>query len=469
MPEENHYTGGKFYMPGQDRNRGDCQADSVMISMKNNTMRQETRGVFWGWYVVTGTFVILSLSYGSKYCFGVFVKPMFSEYQWPMSTISLGASINFFMYAIGGILSGWLLDRIAPKWIMTIGSVITAIGFLLTSFVHTPLQLYLSYGVLCGLGASGIGVVVGSSSVGKWFVRKRGVAVGIASMGIGLGTMILSPLAGFIVKHYQWRHGFVFFGLVILIIGTVVSQSLMRKTKPEDHGLLPDGDGFWDDCQTGANDMSSSVPEISVLPVLKDLRFWVLVLCFGVAVMSEMMAFVHQVSYAINTHIDRVVAASSVGVIGVASIFGRFFFGWLSDRLKDAKYAASLGFLGMAAGMFILLKVVSVKLLYLYAFVFGFSYGSLAPMMPVLIADRFGRHILGAAYGWLTFFVVGFGGAFGPVLGGMIFDRFGSYELAWQLDLILLFAATVLMLALKPGIPSRGYAAGTESTGQFDG
>ena len=218
----------------------------------------------------------------------------------------------------------------------------------------------------------------------------------------------------------------------------------------------------------GGNDALSSVTENSVLPVLKDLRFWVLVLCFGVAVMSEMMAFIHQVSYAINIHIDRVVAASSVGVVGISSIFGRFFFGWLSDHLKDAKYAASLGFLGMAAGMFMLLKVVSVKLLYMYALVFGFSYGSLAPMMPVLVADRFGRHILGAAYGWLTFFVVGVCGALGPVLGGMIFDRFGTYTGAWKLDLILLFFAALLMLALKPGIPSRGYAAGTESTGQFD-
>jgi MFS family permease len=437
--------------------------------MKNNTIRRETRGVFWGWYVVTGTFVILSLSYGSKYCFGVFVTPMFSEYQWPMSTISLAASINFFMYAIGGIFSGWLLDRMAPKWIMTIGSIVTAIGFLLISFVHTPLQLYLSYGVLCGLGASGIGVVVGSSSVGKWFVRKRGVAVGVASMGIGLGTMILSPLAGYIVKHYQWRHGFVFFGLVILIMGTFVAQSLMRKTRPEDYGLLPDGDGFWEDHPMGGNDALSAVPEISVLPVLKDLRFWVLVLCFGVAVMSEIMAFVHQINYAINHHIDKVVAASSIGVIGVSSIFGRFFFGWLSDHLGDAKYAASLGFLGMAVGMFMLSKVVSVKLLYMYALVFGFSYGSLAPMMPILIADRFGRHILGAAYGWLTFFVVGCGGAFGPVLGGMIFDRFGSYAFAWQLNLILLLAAALLMLTLRPGMQSLTRAASTENAGQLDG
>jgi MFS family permease len=406
--------------------------------------------IFWGWFVVAGAFFILSISYGSKYCFGIFVKPMFAEYQWPMSVISLGASINFIMYATGGIVSGRLLDTMAPKWIMTIGAVITAVGFILTSFVKTPLQLYLSYGVLCGLGASGIGVVVSSSSVGKWFVRKRGVAVGIASMGIGLGTMILTPVAGYIVKHYDWRDGFLFFGVLVFIIGVALSQMLMRRTNPEAYGLLPDGEQS--NPIMGNNTIQNDIiPNVSLIAVLKDSRFWIPVICFGIAVMVEMMAFVHQVAYAINHNIGKIAAASSLGFIGVASIFGRFFFGWFSDRLRDPKYSAALGFLVMAAGMVILLHTTSVGFLYVYAIVFGFGYGSLAPMMPVLLADRFGRHVLGSAYGWLTFFVVGFGGGLGPVLGGFVYDTSGSYAYAWQFNLVTLVIVALIMLMLKPG------------------
>jgi len=406
--------------------------------------------IFWGWFVVSGAFFILSISYGAKYCFGIFVKPMFAEYQWPMSVISLGASINLFMYALGGIFSGWLLDKMAPRWIMTIGAVITSAGFFLTSFVQTPLQLYLSYGILCGLGSAGIGVVVSSSSVGKWFVKKRGVAVGIASMGIGFGTMALTPVAGYIVKYYDWRDGFMFFGFLVFIIGVALPQIFMRRTNPEAYDLSPDGEKSPQN-PLQMKSASNITPEVFPMSVLKNSRFWILAVCFSVAVMAEMMAFVHQVAYAISNNIDKIVAASSIGVIGIASIFGRFFFGWFSDRIQDTKYSASLGFLVMAAGMFILLKATTVKLLFVYALVFGFGYGSLAPMMPVLLADRFGRYVLGSAYGWLTFFVVGFGGSLGPLFGGIIYDKFGSYTYAWQFNMIMLLLVTVIVLALKPG------------------
>ena len=404
-------------------------------------------GIFWGWFVVAGAFAILSISYGSKYCFGIFVKPMFTEFQWPMSVISLGASINFFMYATGGILSGWLLDRMAPKWIMTIGSLITAVGFVLMTYSSTPMQLYLTYGVLCGLGASGIGVVVANSSVGKWFVRKRGVAVGIASMGIGFGTMLLTPLAGYIVKYYDWRNGFIIFGILVFVIGVGLSQLLMGRTNPEAYGLQPDGEAGRKKSTGAPSD--HHVPVVSLKPVLKDRRFWILVVCFSMAIMAEMMAFVHQVTYAVGYGIDKIAAAASLGAIGIASIFGRFFFGWFSDRLSDPKYSACLGFVVMAAGMFILMKTTTVTQLFVYAVVFGFGYGSLAPMMPILLADRFGRYVLGAAYGWLTFFSVGFGGACGPILGGFIYDVFGSYYNAWLWNLVILLLVAILILTLR--------------------
>lgn len=404
-------------------------------------------GIFWGWFVVAGAFAIMSVSYGSKFCFGIFVEPMVADFKWPVSAVSLGASINFFMYAAGGILSGWLLDRMAPRWIMTMGSLITAAGFVLTTFVTTPIELYLTYGVLCGLGASGVGLVVASSSVGKWFVRRRGVAVGIASMGIGFGTMMLAPLAGYIVKYYDWRDGFITFGVLIAVIGVGLSQLLMGKTNPEAYGWRPDGDA------RGEHSVRSMWEEnnaaVSLKPVLADRRFWILVICFSTAIMTEMMAFVHQVNYAVDYGIDKIAAASSIGAIGIASVFGRFFFGWFSDRLSDPKYSACLGFVVMAGGMFILMNTTTVYQLFFYALLFGFGYGSIAPMMPILLADRFGRYILGSVYGWLTFLAVGFGGVFGPIIGGLIYDSFGSYTNAWVLNCGVLLIVAVLIVALR--------------------
>ncbi|MBW2596659.1 MAG: MFS transporter [Deltaproteobacteria bacterium] len=407
---------------------------------------EKLKDIYWGWFVVTGAFLVLGVSYGARYCFGIFVHPMFTDSQWQMSAISLGFSINLLMYALGGLVSGRLLDRMAPRWIMTIGACIAAFGFISTGFVRTPGQLYLTYGVLCGIGSAGIGAVVSSSSVGKWFVRQRGLAIGVASIGIGLGTMVLTPVAGYIVKNYHWRIGFIFLGVIVLVVGVLVSQILMGRSRPEKYGLLPDGD------RPGIRplEQKTDISHASSATVLRDYRFWVLVICFGGAIMAQAMVFVHQVSYAVDNNMGRIIAASSLGAIGVASIFGRFFFGWLSDHLNDPKYSALLGYLIMASGMVILLNTETAGMLYAYAIVYGFGYGSIAPMMPVLVSDRFGRDVLGSAYGLLTFFTAGIGGAIGPVLGGIIYDKTGSYNQAWRLNIIVLISISLLMFILKP-------------------
>jgi MFS family permease len=164
--------------------------------------------------------------------------------------------------------------------------------------------------------------------------------------------------------------------------------------------------------------------------------------------MTMMTVFVHQVAYALDNQIGKIAAASSLGVIGLTGFCGQFFFGWLSDHLKDAKYASCLGLIIMAAGMMILLNATTTKSLYLYALIFGFGYGSVAPMMPILVANRFGRHVMGSVYGLLTF-LIGIGGAIGPLLGGLIFDTFGSYTYVWQLNILTLTGVALLILTLK--------------------
>ncbi len=412
-------------------------------------LAEKQKDIYWGWVVVFGAFGMLSLTYGTRYCFGIFVKPMFVEYHWPMSVISLGASINIFVYALIGVFTGRLLDKFAAKWILTVGAVITAFGFASINFIQTPMGLFLSYGLLCGIGTACAGVVVNNAAVGKWFVRKKGLALGISSMGIGFGTMVLTPLAGYIVDHYPWRTGFIFISGVIFVFGILISQFFMGKLNPESLGLLPDGKKAHKN--KGNPHISPLKPKkISIKPLLKNTRFWVLALCNLVGAMTSMMTFVHQVTYALDQDIGKVAAAFSLGIIGISGGFGKLFFGWLSDRIKDAKYSASLGYLIMALGMFILLNAKTVMGLSLFAVIFGFGYGSLAPLMPYLLSDRFGRHTLGTAFGLLIFFVAGIGGGMGPFLGGIIFDVTGAYAYAWKLNMVALFAVSFFILALKP-------------------
>jgi sugar phosphate permease len=409
-------------------------------------------GLFWGWYVVLGAFLILAINYGARYSFGVFVKPIAEQYNWSRSVISGGMSVMVLAYGIGGIFAGRLVDRIAPRWIITAGAVLMSAGLFLTTLIAEPWHFYVTYGVFGGLGAACLGVVVCNSSVGKWFVRKRGLAIGIASIGVGAGTMVTVPVAGYVAKVYGWQIGFAGIGVFVLIIGVGLSQWLMGKTTPEDYGLRPDGAGAEERGHASDPEYVDAPPSPSrpsILPVLKDTQFWIITVCYTLAVMAAMSAMVHLVAYALDRQIDKVAAASSLGIIGMASIFGRFFFGWLCDRIRDAKYAAALGFFLMAVGMLLLLDVTAAESLIVYALLFGFGYGSITALMPFLLADRFGRHILGASYGMMVFFVMAVGGASGPMIAGYIYDLNGSYTGAWLLDLAVLAIVTFLILTLK--------------------
>src|SRR4030066_2233884 len=308
--------------------------------------------------------------------------------------------------------------------------------------------LYLTYGLLVGLGATGMGVVVCSSSVGKWFIKKRGVAIGIATMGISFGTMTLTPLAGYIGKYFSWRIGLVILGIITFIVGIVISQILMRKTQPEAYGILPDGD------KTPLPHQVPSIPtftKVSTIALFKDLRFWTIAISHGLTVMVIMSVFVHQVAYAVDNNIGSIAAAISLAAISVSGFFGQFFFGWLSDRLRDPKYAYFLGIIFLLMGVILLYNAHSVGSLYLYAVIYGFGYGCLAPILPILAADRFGRHVLGSIYGLLNFFI-GVGGSIGPILGGIIYDNFGSYHYLWIINITVLTIISIFILTLKKGI-----------------
>jgi MFS family permease len=155
------------------------------------------------------------------------------------------------------------------------------------------------------------------------------------------------------------------------------------------------------------------------------------------------------VPYAIDNGIAKVAAATSLGTMGFAGLLGQFFFGWISDRIGDPKYSAALGYAFMAAGTILLLQTRMVEMLLAYSVVFGFGYGCLGPLLPIIAADRFGRQSIGTIFGMLTFFVVGIGGSLGPLAGGLVYDATGSYRSAWWLNLVLLVAATAGILSLK--------------------
>jgi predicted MFS family arabinose efflux permease len=208
--------------------------------------------------------------------------------------------------------------------------------------------------------------------------------------------------------------GVPFFGINLLIPGLLIAQLLMRRTVPEAYGLNPDGDRPAEG-QRVAGSVPAALPApVSAKGIRNDSRFWMLALCHGTAVMVALMAFVHQVPYAIDNGIEKVAAATSLGAMGFAGLVGQFFFGWVSDRIGDPKYSAALGYTFMAAGTVSCCKPDGRDAAG-HAVVFGFGYGPGA-LLPIIAADRWpsdhGRGVQAA-----DLFVVGVG-VLGPLVGG---------------------------------------------------
>jgi MFS family permease len=238
-------------------------------------------------------------------------------------------------------------------------------------------------------------------------------------------------------------------GLVLALPGVLIAQLLMRRTVPEAYGLFPDGERPAEEHREGFLPANAPAAPPAAGWNRKDPRFWTLALCHGTAVMAALMVFVHQVPYAVDRGIDPMAAAASLGTLGFAGLLGQFFFGWVSDRMGDPKYSAAVGYAFMAAGTGLLLGARTIEMLLAYALVFGFGYGCLGPLLPIIAADRFGRERIGAVFGMLTFFVVGVGGSLGPLLGGVIYDATGSYRHAWWLLLLSLVGAVAGILSMK--------------------
>jgi len=393
----------------------------------------------WGWYVVLASFLIIGVNYGARYSFGIFLKPMAISYGWSRSVVSIGSTINMLCYGISVIYIGRLVDKFAPKWIITVGSVLVACGLFLATIADTPMLFYLAYGFLCGIGSSGMSMVVCNSSVGKWFQKNRGLAIGITTMGISFGSLGLAAVSAVAISAYDWRVGYCFIGFMILLIGISFSQMFMGRKSPVTYEYLQKKRNI----SVPGNYCSTKEKSFA-----GNKSFVILAICYSLVMLSQMASFTHQVPYATDMGIDEIDAAFSIGILGISSSMGQFCFGWLCDRISDSKYSAFIGFIIMAIGTLILIRVSNAFDMYLYAAVYGLGYGSFAPMLGILSAEYFGVGNLGKVYGLLTFFVC-VGGSLGPIIGGAIYDMSGTYIYLWYLNIFILAFVSLLILGLK--------------------
>ncbi|KVU61186.1 MFS transporter [Burkholderia cepacia] len=395
---------------------------------------------FYGWYVVAAAFAVTFVGFGSAYTFSAFVESLQRDFAASRGQISLVFSLAGFLYFGFGIVSGPLADRFGSRRLAVAGMLLTGAGLAVAGAAHTLLQVYVAYGLGVGFGV-GCAYVPAVGAVQRWFVRRRGFASGLAVAGIGVGTLVMPPLASTLIAQVGWRGAYFTLAVIAVVIGA--GMSLLIENDPRGRGLLPDGEAAHEPgggaqvaglgagasvsgAAAGRQPVAASAPagatvrEAVMSRPFASLYAACLACSFGVFV-----PFVHLVPYALDHGVAPSTAVLLLGAIGVGSTAGRFFLGGLADRFGRRASLLAM-FAGMAVALVAWAGADTVATLAAFALVFGVFYGGWVAVLPAVVMDYFGGRNVSGIIGVL-YTSVAFGTLIGPAAAGFIYDAGGGY------------------------------------------
>ncbi|MBI2832071.1 MAG: MFS transporter [Chloroflexi bacterium] len=395
---------------------------------------------FYGYVIVIAGFFVMFVMSGMLYTYGIFLKPIAEEFGWSRAVTSGAYSMAVFLFGLMFMLTGRLTDRFGPRLVVTVCGFILGLGYLLMSRVSAVWQLYLTYGVIIAAGQSG-GLIPTTSTLARWFIKRRGLMTGLMITGIGIGQVVLAPLATHLIETYGWRTAYIVMGIIAWVL--VITSAQFLKRDPGKMGQAPDG-------ETSIGRQRSSIPQLTGYTrgeALRTRQLWLLFAAYigdGVFVQGTM---VHIVPHATDLGISPIIASSIVAIIGGASIVGRISMGILGDRTGN-KMSLIIVFAVALASLLWLQIAREMWAFYIFAAIFGFAYGGLVVLESPATAEFFGLKSHGAVLG-IVHFGSTIGGATSPLLTGRIFDITGSYRIAFALFAALGLLGLVLASLLK--------------------
>jgi sugar phosphate permease len=413
------------------------------------------RGIFYGVWVVAACFVLLFLFAGAGfYSFSIFIKPLESDFGWSRSAISAAMSLYMILHGVTGPFVGHAVDVYGPKKVTTLFAALSGAAFILVSFTHSLWYFYLAYALL-SLATTGIGFIPVSSVLTRWFVKRRGTAIGFAMVGISLGGFVLAPVVGLIIDQFGWRTAFVFLGLLVWVLALPVTLFVM-KGSPAEIGLLPDGDAPGGEAAPEPHarpahaDSSPAAQEGWPLRAAVRTRafFWIAT-TFFLGPVAQMGMLQHQFPLLVDAGISEAMAPTAVGVTAGLGGLGKLSFGRISEVLPF-HYAVMLCFGLQALGVLVLFNADGIIMVWTYVAIFGFAMGGVIVLLPLVVGHFFGLTAFGVIMGTVSL-ILALGNSSGALISGMIYDFFGSYDYAMIAYVCLyLVAAISIFLAGKP-------------------
>jgi len=372
------------------------------------------------WVVVWATFVCLAVIFGVSYSFAAFFENFAKEFAAQRADVSWIFGLCGLVYFVLGAGGGMLADRWGPRMVCMTGMVFIAMGLFLTSLAQSLTTVYLSYGLLVGLGIALV-YTPSIACVQPWFNKRRGLASGIASAGVGAGTLILPVVVSYLLIEVNWREALQMMSAGVLLIG--LTAGFLLKRAPNLSG-----------------NTSGQLPGLTLSATLKTPSFkW---LYMGTLLGAPVMfvPFAHISAAARDAGVPDAQAVGLVGLIGIGSLVGRFAIGWLADRMGRIKTLMLMqGLMGLS--YLVWAGAQDPWMFAVFALWFGLSYGSIVSLLPAICMDLFGGRAVSAIIGTL-YTGAALGNLLGPVLAGQVFDMTQSYALVIWITLCISALAT---------------------------
>jgi MFS family permease len=415
-----------------------------------------TQRFFHGWVVLASAFVIITMSIGTLFTLGVFLRPIEDSMGWSRSGIGAIGLFNWIVMGAGGVVSGFVSDRLGTRRVVVVGAVLLGLGLVLSSYVQQVWQLYVTFGLLVGAGVSTFYVPLTVLAI-KWFEGRRGMAAAVVSAGNGLGILALAPLSRWLINEFDWRVAFLVLGNLAWVVVLPTALLLRPPAGGQPDGRLPSsssnlsnaGAQKWPPHSPGGGQPSPALGFDGPSP-WATWPFWAIALTHFCCCAAHSGPLFHLVSHAMDQGVARMAAAGILGASGLTSIFGRIGTGMVADRIGAKRTLLSALSL-QATLIFLYLFAGTESALWTLSLAFGVAYGGAMPLYPVVTREYFGERILGTAYGGV-FFISCIGMGLGSYAGGAIHDMLGSYQWLFLGSFAIGTMAIVLGVTLRaPG------------------
>jgi len=396
---------------------------------------------YYPWVVIGIAFLTVGVAFGARNAFAVFLVAVIEEFRWSRGLASGALMLGSLLWTLSAPMIGVLLDRFGPRIVLPGGAILMATGFVISGFADSIIAFYIGMGVFMGVGFAALPMTSQATFLSNWFIRKRGMAIGAAASGIGLGILLVVPWTQWLITSYGWRAAFFILAALLALVIAPLNYFFQRQ-RPEEMHLKPD----FGESAPAARAKAASATGPSLKEALRTWRFWLFALGVLAGAIPLHMILIHQVAAVSDAGFSKELAAFGLGLIGLFTAPAMIGMGLLADRIgRQLSYL--LGSSSLMIGIFLLMLIDAAGsgwLYYLFPPFIAFGFSSRQSLYPTIAADLFHGKSFGAIIGVVSLFI-GVGAGIGPWLGGLLHDWTGSYHEAFWVAQATAFASVLFI------------------------